>query len=73
MENVFNDLVNDSIKASFDAEQKAINDNQNLIIKHIRQNLGRKYAKQAIKTKDGVYIGPYKFKCVYQNRWESYY
>lgn len=59
--NIFNDLVNESIKASFEKEAKEINDSQNLTIYCIKKVFGRKYAKQATKTINDVFIGPYKF------------
>lgn len=59
--NVFNDLVNESIKASFEKEAKKINDNQDLTIRCVRKVFCRKYARQATKIANDVFIGPYKF------------
>ncbi len=59
--NVFSDLVNESIKASFEKEARIINESQDLTIHCIKKVLGRKYAKQATKTLNDVFIGPYKF------------
>lgn len=58
---VFNDFLNSSLKSSCERERNEVKKINQITIRCIKKSFGRKYAKQATETSDGVYIGPYKF------------